>query len=141
MEKAARADTLQLEIVHEGKTTQVWAKRPNRLRWDRGAGAYQIDDGKRLWLVDEKANRATTRPSAYFATDGAGLDLKAIHDRAITMGLIDKNAKPPPQQLLQLILHSGFSTSKKVTKLAGRGVGVGVTGGGAGCVNAKSALV
>jgi chemosensory pili system protein ChpA (sensor histidine kinase/response regulator) len=58
--------------------------------------------------------------------DGAGMDLKAIHKRAIEMGLINENADPPPQQLLQLILHSGFSTSKTVTALAGRGVGMDV---------------
>jgi chemosensory pili system protein ChpA (sensor histidine kinase/response regulator) len=58
--------------------------------------------------------------------DGAGMDLKAIHKRAIEMGLVDKKADPPQQQLLQLILHSGFSTSKTVTALAGRGVGMDV---------------
>jgi len=58
--------------------------------------------------------------------DGAGLDLKAIHKRAIKLGLIEKAAKPQPQQLVQLILHSGFSTSETVTALAGRGVGMDV---------------
>jgi len=58
--------------------------------------------------------------------DGAGMDLKAIHKRAIAMGLFDKKSDPLPQQLLQLILHSGFSTSKTVTALAGRGVGMDV---------------
>ena len=58
--------------------------------------------------------------------DGAGMDLKAIRKRAIEMELIEKDSKPLPQQLLQLILHSGFSTSKTVTALAGRGVGLDV---------------
>ncbi len=58
--------------------------------------------------------------------DGAGMNLKAIHKRAIEMGLVDKKSDPPQQQLLQLILHSGFSTSKTVTALAGRGVGMDV---------------
>jgi len=58
--------------------------------------------------------------------DGAGMDLQAIRKRAIAMGLIEKDAKPQPQQLLQFILHSGFSTSKTVTALAGRGVGMDV---------------
>jgi len=58
--------------------------------------------------------------------DGAGMNLKAIHKRAIEMGLVDEKADPPQQQLLQLILHSGFSTSKTVTALAGRGVGMDV---------------
>jgi chemosensory pili system protein ChpA (sensor histidine kinase/response regulator) len=58
--------------------------------------------------------------------DGAGLDLKAIQKRAIATGLIHEDSSPQPQQLLQLILTSGFSTSKTVTALAGRGVGMDV---------------
>jgi len=58
--------------------------------------------------------------------DGAGLNLKAIQARAIKLGLIDKKSKPQPQQLMQIILNSGFSTSEKVTGLAGRGVGMDV---------------
>jgi chemosensory pili system protein ChpA (sensor histidine kinase/response regulator) len=58
--------------------------------------------------------------------DGAGMDLKAIRKRAVAMGLIDKNSEPTEQQLLQFILNSGFTTSKKVTALAGRGVGMDV---------------
>ena len=58
--------------------------------------------------------------------DGAGIDLKAIHKRAIEKGLMDKKSKPSPHQLQQLILHSGFSTSKTVTALSGRGVGMDV---------------
>ena len=58
--------------------------------------------------------------------DGAGIDLQAIHKRAIEKGLLSKDANPTPQQLQQFILHSGFSTSKTVTGLAGRGVGMDV---------------
>jgi chemosensory pili system protein ChpA (sensor histidine kinase/response regulator) len=58
--------------------------------------------------------------------DGAGMDFAAIRKKAIESGLLQKDADPQPQQLLQFILHSGFSTSKKVTKLAGRGVGMDV---------------
>ena len=58
--------------------------------------------------------------------DGAGIDLKAVHKRAIEKGLMDKDSDPSPRQLQQLILSSGFSTSKTVTKLSGRGVGMDV---------------
>ncbi len=58
--------------------------------------------------------------------DGAGLDLKAIHKRAIELGLLSKKSKPQPQQLLQIILNSGFSTSETVTGLSGRGIGMDV---------------
>ena len=58
--------------------------------------------------------------------DGAGINLKAIHKRAIEKGLMDKDSDPSPKKLHQLILHSGFSTSKTVTTLSGRGVGMDV---------------
>jgi len=58
--------------------------------------------------------------------DGAGIDLGAIQKRAIEKGLMDKDSEWSPQQLHQLILHSGFSTSKTVTTLSGRGVGMDV---------------
>jgi chemosensory pili system protein ChpA (sensor histidine kinase/response regulator) len=58
--------------------------------------------------------------------DGGGLDLVAIKEKAILSGLIDKDANPSDQQLLQFILQSGFSTSKTVTGLSGRGVGMDV---------------
>lgn len=58
--------------------------------------------------------------------DGAGIDLKAIHKKAIEKGLMSKDSDPSPQQLRQLILFSGLSTSKTVTTLSGRGVGMDV---------------
>lgn len=58
--------------------------------------------------------------------DGGGLDLEAIRKRAIERGMIGKNENVSPRQLARFILDSGFSTSKKVTGLAGRGVGMDV---------------
>ncbi|MDX2428688.1 MAG: Hpt domain-containing protein [Xanthomonadales bacterium] len=58
--------------------------------------------------------------------DGAGIDLAAIQKRAIEKGLMEKDEEWSPQQLQQLILNSGFSTSKTVTALSGRGVGMDV---------------
>lgn len=58
--------------------------------------------------------------------DGGGINLQAIRDKAIKLGKIDESADPPPQQLYEFILDSGFSTSATVTGLAGRGVGMDV---------------
>ena len=58
--------------------------------------------------------------------DGAGLDLQAIHDKALSHGLIDPVAEVSDDDLMQLILESGFSTAKEVTQIAGRGVGLDV---------------
>ncbi len=58
--------------------------------------------------------------------DGAGVDLKAVRKRAIERGLMDKDDEFEPQQLVQFIRQSGFSTATTVSGLAGRGVGMDV---------------
>jgi len=80
------------------------------------------EEGELLITVASEATEFVVRVE----DDGAGINLKAIRKRAIELGLIEKKAEPQAQQLLQLILHSGFSTSEKVTALAGRGVGMDV---------------
>ncbi|MHC4176708.1 MAG: VIT domain-containing protein, partial [Planctomycetota bacterium] len=85
LENISEADTVHLKISRDGKAGQLWAKqaeqaRPDRLRWNHPDGTYSIARGNRLWLVDEKANRATSRPSPYFREDQPGLDLLALLD-------------------------------------------------------------
>ena len=58
--------------------------------------------------------------------DGAGLDLAAIHARALALGLMAADAEPGEAELVQLIFQPGFSTAAVVTDLAGRGVGMDV---------------
>jgi chemosensory pili system protein ChpA (sensor histidine kinase/response regulator) len=58
--------------------------------------------------------------------DGAGVNLDAVRRKAIERGLMRKSDELEPQQLLQFIRRSGFSTSETVTGLAGRGVGMDV---------------
>ena len=58
--------------------------------------------------------------------DGSGIDLDAVRKRAIERGLMSKDDRHEPQQLVQFIRESGFSTSDTVTGLAGRGVGMDV---------------
>mgnify|MGYP001811787111 FL=1 len=58
--------------------------------------------------------------------DGGGVDLDAVRKRAIERGMIDAKEEIDPERLVQFIRESGFSTSKTVTGLAGRGVGMDV---------------
>ena len=58
--------------------------------------------------------------------DGAGLDRKAIRERAEARGLIRKDATLTNAQLDSMILEPGFSTANEVSRLAGRGVGMDV---------------
>jgi chemosensory pili system protein ChpA (sensor histidine kinase/response regulator) len=58
--------------------------------------------------------------------DGAGLNLEAIRHKAERVGLIRKDESVSPNELMQFILESGFSTAKQVTQISGRGVGMDV---------------
>lgn len=58
--------------------------------------------------------------------DGAGLNREAIRAKAIEKGLIPADADLSPKALNNLIFAPGFSTSKTVTGVSGRGVGMDV---------------
>ncbi len=58
--------------------------------------------------------------------DGAGIDVKLIREKAISLGLADPQAKLTDEEATQLILEPGFSTAGHVTQAAGRGVGMDV---------------
>jgi two-component system chemotaxis sensor kinase CheA len=58
--------------------------------------------------------------------DGAGIDLVAVRQRAVAMGLIAGDTELSEAQVSLLILGPGFSTARKVTDVSGRGVGMDV---------------
>ena len=58
--------------------------------------------------------------------DGAGINRDRVKQIAIEKGIIDKDKKISESDIDRLILHSGFSTVDKVSKVAGRGVGMDV---------------
>jgi len=60
------------------------------------------------------------------ADDGRGLDRAAIRRRAEQRNLIKPDAELTDAELDSVIFESGFSTSEKVSQLAGRGVGMDV---------------
>jgi chemosensory pili system protein ChpA (sensor histidine kinase/response regulator) len=60
------------------------------------------------------------------ADDGAGINVKLIREKAISLGLADPHARLSDEEAMQLILEPGFSTAGLVTQAAGRGVGMDV---------------
>ena len=58
--------------------------------------------------------------------DGKGIDVEKIREKALAKNLINPNKMPSDDELIQLILHSGFSTADDISQLAGRGVGMDV---------------
>lgn len=58
--------------------------------------------------------------------DGAGLDLAAIRQRALAVGLIQPGAVLSEAEVMRLILVPGFSTRTQATQISGRGIGMDV---------------
>ncbi|MCB1046125.1 MAG: chemotaxis protein CheA [Calditrichaeota bacterium] len=58
--------------------------------------------------------------------DGQGLNPEALRQTAIQRGLIPVDSQLGPKELQQLIFLPGFSTSRQVTDISGRGVGMDV---------------
>lgn len=58
--------------------------------------------------------------------DGAGLNKKAIRQKAIDRGLINANDELTDSEICELIFQPGFSTASQVTSVSGRGVGMDV---------------
>ena len=86
-------------------------------------------------LASGKPATATMRLSAFhragcivveLADDGAGLNADAILARARALGMVPDGAQPSAAEVHQLIFRPGFSTTREVTHLSGRGVGLDV---------------
>lgn len=58
--------------------------------------------------------------------DGHGIDVEAVKEKAIERGVIHPDKALTDVEAFQLIFEPGFSTSKKVTNVSGRGVGLDV---------------
>ncbi|GIM93128.1 hybrid sensor histidine kinase/response regulator [Paractinoplanes toevensis] len=58
--------------------------------------------------------------------DGRGFDMTALRRVAQARGLLPEGREPGPQELIDLVLHGGISTSGTVTEVAGRGIGMDV---------------
>ncbi len=64
--------------------------------------------------------------SVDFSDDGAGLDLKRIREKGISLGLVSAEQVLSEQDAANLIFMPGFSTASQITELSGRGIGMDV---------------
>jgi chemotaxis protein histidine kinase CheA len=59
--------------------------------------------------------------------DGAGIDIEAVRQRALTIGLLDAtSARASDRDVLRAIFAAGFSTREQVSEISGRGIGLNV---------------
>lgn len=58
--------------------------------------------------------------------DGSGINIKRVKEIAVEKGLIASNSSLSEKEAIDLLFTPGFSTSKVVTEVSGRGVGLDV---------------
>lgn len=58
--------------------------------------------------------------------DGRGLDPEAVHRRAVELELLPEGDGAAPDNILDVVWTSGFSTSPLISDLAGRGLGLAI---------------
>lgn len=58
--------------------------------------------------------------------DGKGINVEAIHKKAVDRGVIHPSKQLSDVEAFNLIFDPGFSTAKEVTNISGRGVGLDV---------------
>ncbi len=76
LEQTAKIQTFHAKLYQNGKESEIWGKRPNRLRWVYDEDVIEISDGPTLSLVNVPFNKATQKPSHYFQdAQRRGLDV------------------------------------------------------------------
>ncbi|MFO1467992.1 MAG: response regulator [Steroidobacteraceae bacterium] len=89
--------------------------------------ARRISSGKpEVGRISVSLERDGAEVVIIVADDGGGIDVKAIRDKAVILGLADASHKLTDEEAMQLILEPGFSTAGHLTQAAGRGVGLDV---------------
>lgn len=91
------------------------------------SGAVRANAGKSdKGLINLSIDRDGSYIVIKLEDDGAGIDPDVIRQKAIERGLIEAQDTISDEEVIQFILHSGFSTAKQVTQISGRGVGMDV---------------
>jgi two-component system chemotaxis sensor kinase CheA len=76
--------------------------------------------------VELRVSRTGGRVRFRCSDDGAGIDVESVRNVAIARGIVSDEVgdRLTADELLQLCFHTGMSTARGVTELAGRGVGL-----------------
>ena len=77
--------------------------------------------------VQLEVSREGSEVVIHLTDDGSGIDIEAVRAKAINQGLIDPdNSSLTDLDIMQFIFNAGLTTTKKVTQISGRGVGMDV---------------
>jgi chemosensory pili system protein ChpA (sensor histidine kinase/response regulator) len=76
--------------------------------------------------INLKLQREGSEVIVEVSDDGAGMNLAAIRNQGLALGLIQAGQELTDEDVMQLVLEPGFSTAGALTQQAGRGVGMDV---------------
>ena len=76
--------------------------------------------------IDVSLHREGAEVVIVVSDDGRGINMRAVREKALALGLVNQKQNLSDQAALQLILEPGFSTADALTQTAGRGVGMDV---------------
>jgi two-component system, chemotaxis family, sensor kinase CheA len=135
----ARAQGKQVRVVLEGEQVELDKSTVDALAdpllhlirnaVDHGIGTPEerTKQGRpETGTITLRAARIGDRVLVEVSDDGAGLDRKAILERARQEGLLDDQENLSPTEIDELIFRPGFSTRSEATTVSGRGVGLEV---------------
>lgn len=88
----------------------------------------RLQAGKdRNGLITLEVLREGSEVVIHLTDDGRGIDVDAVRNKAIAKGLIDANDDSLTDiDIMQYIFNAGLTTTKQVTQISGRGVGMDV---------------
>ena len=100
----------------------------------RNAAAHGIEEPTQRLQLDKpeigevaiKLRQEGNEVIITLSDDGSGLDTTRIREEAVRLGLIQDDETLDKDQLMALIFSQGLSTSKEVTGISGRGIGMDV---------------
>jgi len=137
--QAANDTSKRAELVVQGASAELDRQMLERLiapleHMLRNAVVHGIEPAERRAALGKpevgRISVSLTRDGAEVVVvvtdDGAGINVKLIREKAVSLGLIAGHAKLTDEEAMQLILEPGFSTAGHVTQSAGRGVGMDV---------------
>ena len=84
--------------------------------------AGKPEEGKVLLKASNEGNQIVIE----IGDDGGGIDVEAVKAKAVERGILNPNKVLTDVEAFNLIFEPGFSTSKQITAISGRGVGLDV---------------
>tara|TARA_B100000809_G_C15140282_1_gene532885 strand:- start:5048 stop:11038 length:5991 start_codon:yes stop_codon:yes gene_type:complete len=89
---------------------------------DERANVNKAETGRVILSLAREGGEVVLR----LVDDGRGINLDRVRAKAIERGLMTEHSALSDQEVMQFILHAGFSTTESVSQISGRGIGMDV---------------